>query len=70
MDRKAMILSSMLFLMGNTIVVTLIVLSAFFTPQKTVVVSINHFGEMYADLAVLAFTLCAGFLGIYHVLKM
>lgn len=69
MERKAMILSSMLFLMGNTLVVTLIVLSAFLNPTKTVIVSINNYGEMYADMAVLAFTMCAGCLGIYHVLK-
>jgi hypothetical protein len=69
MKRKALILSSMLFLLGNTLIVTYIVMAAFFTPEKTVMVSINSYGEMYADLAVLVFTICAGLLGLYHAFR-
>lgn len=69
MRRKALILSSMLFLLGNTLIVTYIFLAAFLAPEKMVLVSVNSYGEMYADLAVLAFTLGAGILGLYHVFK-
>ncbi len=68
MQRKALIVSSLLFLLGNTLIVTYIVLAAFLTPEKTVMVSINNYGEMYADLAVLAFTLCVGLASLYHTL--
>jgi len=67
--KKALMLSGVLFLMGNTAVIAYIVLAAFLTPEKAITVTINSYGEMYADIGVVAFTFCAGALSLYHLIK-
>jgi len=67
--RKALALSGMLFLLGNTAIIAYIVVAASLSPEKAVIVTVNRYGEMYADMAALALTIGAGFFSLYHVLK-
>ena len=56
-------------LIGEVGLMLYVVLVAYMHPSKSVIISINRFGEAMGDVAVLSFVILLGLYVLYHEMK-